>query len=220
MADRVSDPDGALERFCAEAWPVLVGALGHQFGDRWLAEELAQEALIRAADRWATVSRLRSPIGWTFRVGVNLGRSRLRRRRAARRAYERAGGRDDHWDADVADRVAVREALASLSPRQREAVVLRYFLRLSAEDAADLLGTTAGAVRSSTHRALGALRDLLDTDLDAADEPGTDARARVVPPAAASSRRRVRSGRGRERGGAASRDDRRPHAEPEARDVP
>lgn len=69
-----------LEKFCGQAYPELVAALTHQFGDRWLAEELAQEALVRACGRWDRVAGLASPVGWTFRVGVNLRRSRLRRR--------------------------------------------------------------------------------------------------------------------------------------------
>ncbi len=73
-----------VERFCHEAWPRLVAALTNQFGDRWLAEDLAQEALVRACERWSSVRRLDSPIGWTFRVGVNLSRSSLRRRAAER----------------------------------------------------------------------------------------------------------------------------------------
>lgn len=83
--------DRELERFCAEAHATLVGALTHQFGDRWLAEELAQEALVRVCDHWGRVRGLASPVGWAFRVGTNLGRSRLRRRAAERRARQRHG---------------------------------------------------------------------------------------------------------------------------------
>jgi DNA-directed RNA polymerase specialized sigma24 family protein len=56
-----------LERFCADAYPRLVAAFTHQFGEQWLAEDVAQEALVRACD-WSTVRGLESPHGWTFRV--------------------------------------------------------------------------------------------------------------------------------------------------------
>lgn len=52
--------DDELERFCADAYPKLVGALAHHFGDRWLAEELAQEALVRVCDHWDRVRKLSS----------------------------------------------------------------------------------------------------------------------------------------------------------------
>jgi RNA polymerase sigma factor (sigma-70 family) len=160
MDDRI-----ALERFCREAHPRLVGALAHQFGDRWLAEELAQEALVRACDRWVHVGAMDSPLAWTFRVALNLGTSSLRRRGAERRARARHGARrDDHHDPDTADRLAVTAALARLTEAQRSAVVARYYLGLTTHEAADALGTTPLAVRSATHRAMAVLRDELGVD--------------------------------------------------------
>lgn len=165
MGDRSRED---LERFCAQAYPDLVAALTHQFGDRWLAEELAQEALVRACDRWERVAGLASPVGWTFRVGVNLGRSRLRRRAAELRARSRRGpDAEAHEDPEVADRVMVAAALAELPDREREVVVLRYFLGLSATDAAQVLDSSAGAVRVATHRAVARLRArLTEVDLE------------------------------------------------------
>lgn len=49
---------------------------------------------------------------------------------------------------------------------QREAVVLRYFLQLSVEQTAQRMGRTNQAVRNLTHRALRALRESLDADVD------------------------------------------------------
>lgn len=157
-----------LEGFCAEAYPKLVGALAHHFGDLPLAEDLAQDALVRASDHWARVGQLASPLGWTFRVGVNLGNSWFRRRAAERRARQRLGApAAGQADPDVADRLAVTEALQQLTDPQREAVVLRYFLGLSAEEAAAVLDRTPGAVRGLTHRAVQTLRTVLDVHVDA-----------------------------------------------------
>lgn len=153
------DASGEQERFVNEAFPSLVAALTHQFGDRWLAEELTQEALVRACGRWSSVRTLDSPIGWTFKVAVNLGRSTLRRRAAERRARARRG--DDasvHHDPDVVLRLAVHDALSHLTDRQRQAVVLRHFLGLPAAEAAWVLGTTEEAVRALTMRGIVALR--------------------------------------------------------------
>lgn len=159
--------DDELERFCADAYPKLVGALTHHFGDRWLAEELTQEALVRACDHWTRVRTLSSPVGWAFHVGANLGRSRMRRRAAERRARQRHGpDRIVHRDTDTADRLVVQQALTQLTPAQREAVVLRYFLELTAEEAATVTGSSAGAVRGLTFRAMRVLRDQLDIQGD------------------------------------------------------
>lgn len=155
-----------MERFWADAYPDLVAALVHHFGDVALAEDLAQDALVRACSRWDHVSQLSSPVGWTYRVGVNLGNSWFRRRNAERRARQRhCPARRVYQDPDVADRVAVGEALQALTAPQREAVVLRYFLGLSSQEAAEVLDSTAGAVRGLTHRAVQRLRVELDVDL-------------------------------------------------------
>lgn len=71
----VTDTQYAQERFCAAAWPRLVAAMSHYCGDVHVAEELVQEALVRACRRWAHVSKLSSPEGWTYRVAVNLANS-------------------------------------------------------------------------------------------------------------------------------------------------
>lgn len=167
--------DRELERFCAEAYPALVAALTHQFGDRWLAEELAQDALVRTCDHWGRVSGLDSPIGWAFRAGVNLGNSWFRRRSAERRAHQRHGpDQAFHDDPDGVDRLAVSEALQGLTRAQRETLVLRFYLGLAPEEVAELTGSTAGAVRGLTHRAIKTLRNDFGVALkteEAADAP-------------------------------------------------
>lgn len=152
----------AQEGFCAAAWPRLVGAMAHYCGDVHVAEELVQEALLRACRRWSHVSRLDSPEGWTYRVAVHLANSAWRRRRAERRAHERHEPAGTVVEpAPVEDRLWVRSALRELSAEQREAVILRYLLDLSAEQAAAVLGTSPGAIRARTHRAVERLRSHL-----------------------------------------------------------
>lgn len=155
-----------VERFCAEAYPELVAALTHHCGDVYLAEELAQEALVRACQRWEHVKQLESPVGWCYRVGVNAANSWFRRRRIERRATRRLAVVSDAVvePAGGADAVMVRRALGRLTGPQREAIICRYFLDLSAEQTASVLGSTAGAVRALTHRAIQTLRDVLDVD--------------------------------------------------------
>lgn len=155
-------PEDAVAFFAAE-YDRLVGGLGLYVGDGFLAEELAQEALLRACRRWETVSRLDSPGGWAWRVAVNLANSHFRRLRAERRARQRLAERSEqaHRDVDIAEREAVRRSVAGLPRRQKHALVLRYFLDLSAEETARRMDTSNDAVRSLTKRAVASLRDEL-----------------------------------------------------------
>lgn len=158
-------PDGTdAVAFCAEEFPRLAGALGLYVGDRAVAEELAQEALLKACRRWGRVSRMESPGGWTWHVARNLANSHLRRRRAERRARARLepAHRAASHDADTAERLAVRSAVAELPERQRTVLVMRYFLDCSVQQSSEELGVSQDAVRSLTKRAIAALRERFD----------------------------------------------------------
>ncbi|GGN13787.1 RNA polymerase sigma24 factor [Lentzea pudingi] len=135
---------------------LLVGDVGH-------AEDILQTALMRLATRWKSVHT--APEAFTRQVLVNLARDRWRRsrRRVSEQeftnAHQVSAGRDP---ADtVVDRDALRRALARLPPRQREAVVLRYFAGMSVAETADALRTSEGTVKAHTSRAVARLRELL-----------------------------------------------------------
>lgn len=156
-----------FEGFARSQHAQLVATLALYCGDRWVAEELAQEALVRARERWDEVARMGSPGGWLHRVAINLANSRFRRRQAERRAYQRAGpDREGVELPATADAVAVREAIASLPERQRAVLVLRYFADLSVGQTAEAVGMTPGSVRSATYRALQVLREQFDVDVE------------------------------------------------------
>ena len=169
--------DVEQEQFCTQAYPRLVAGLAHYCGDLYLAEEFAQSALLKACRNWASVQQARSPIGWCYRVGVNAANSWFRRVAAERRARARHGPAPESYDGpDPADRLAVHEALSTLSRQQREAVLLRYFLDLSVQETAELLGSTPGAVRGLTHRAVQAMRAELQLASAATVEEADDVR--------------------------------------------
>lgn len=77
----------SAETFCIEVGAGLVGALTLFCGDRGVAEEIAQDALIRVLQRWDS---LESPRPWTYATAFNLTRSRYRRRQAERRGGTRS----------------------------------------------------------------------------------------------------------------------------------
>lgn len=164
-------PSRECEDFLRDLHPRLVGGLTLQCGDPSLAEELAQETLARAWSRWDTVRTHGSPQAWAWRVALNLSSSWFRRRAAERRANARSGPvTDEAPSSDTADRLAVREALAVLPPRQRAVVVLRYFDDLSVADTAVALGCAPGTVKSLTHLAIAGLRQRLGVDLVPTDK--------------------------------------------------
>lgn len=151
-----------LAAFCDREYPRLVGTLTLYCGDREVARDLAQEAMIKLVGSWKRVSRYERPGGWLHRVGLNLANSYFRRKRAEWRANGRVGGRRSQHavEDDRADtRMAMRRAVAGLPRRQREVLVLRYFADLTTAEVADQLGITRGSVRVLTHRAVSSLRD-------------------------------------------------------------
>lgn len=164
---------GAVE-LCEKVGPRLVGALTLACGDRGIAEELAQEALARAWERWPHVSQMASPEAWVFRTGFNLASSWRRRRAAERRANRRSltpAHRAEPLGGPELD--AVRGAVSRLPDRQRSVIVARFYLGYDVAGAATLLGCAPGTIKAATHQALANLRLAgLGTEVDMeADAP-------------------------------------------------
>lgn len=156
--ERADDLD--LDAFCNRTRTRLVGALSLYLGDPGVAEELANDALLRAVDLWEQVREMASPDGWVYAVSFNLARSRYRRLAAERRAHARLGHRPDSTvHHDHAEAVEVRAALGRLPRRQRQAVVCRYFLDLSAADTAVAMRCSVGTVKVHLRTALASLRE-------------------------------------------------------------
>lgn len=100
-------------------------------------------------------------------VALNLARSRLRRLRAERRARDRLA--PPPRPVPSAEILDLRRGLAELPVRQREAVVLHYYLDLSVAEVAAAQRVTDGTVKTSLHRARRSLGRLL-ADVDAPAE--------------------------------------------------
>jgi RNA polymerase sigma-70 factor (ECF subfamily) len=127
-----------------------------------VAEELAQETLAKVCSRWGSVQRMTNPEAWMFRVGINLANSYFRRKSAERRMRQRIAADVRVVEQDLADSVAVRDALGALTKRQRSVLVLRFYADLSVHEVAQVLDMPEGTVKTLTHRALKALRQSLD----------------------------------------------------------
>ncbi|MGI5214145.1 SigE family RNA polymerase sigma factor [Plantactinospora sp. CA-290183] len=168
-------------------------------GSRHAAEDLVQNALLRAMRRWAGV---REPLAYVRRIMVN-ERLSLWHRIGSR---ELLTGMVGEWsrprapdDRDLAEGVVVRDellgALGGLPARMRAVLVLRYWDDLPEAEIADTLGCSVGTVKSQASRGLARLRAVLPRSADPPPDPlppatPVSADAVVPPPTRTSGRSR------------------------------
>lgn len=136
-------------------------------GDRGLAEDLLQETLTRTYAGWA---RLRDPANaeaYARKVMTSVAITWWHRK--SWHAERPRGDVPETPTKGHAEDVAVRDwvwrELQSLPPRQRAAIVLRYYEDLSEAQTAEVLGCSVGTVKSQVFAGLRRLRDRLGADL-------------------------------------------------------
>jgi RNA polymerase sigma-70 factor (ECF subfamily) len=154
-----------FDRFYRDEYGSVLRTVSLALGDATRAEEVTQEAFVRALRRWRRVGTMANPAGWVVVVAVNADRRRWARESGAP-AHEATPvlAADDHASA-VATSLDLREALARLTGRQRAAIVLRYLIDLPISDIATALGCAEGTAKATLHQALAILR----VDLDRSD---------------------------------------------------
>jgi RNA polymerase sigma-70 factor (sigma-E family) len=129
-------------------------------GNWHTAEDLAQTTLAKMFVSWRTIRRRGAVHAYANRVLVNLYLDGRRVKRSGEILTDRFPDRQVEPSA-VETRLVVLAALATLPPRARAVVVLRFWEDLSVEQAADALGCSPGNVKSHTARALEKLRTVL-----------------------------------------------------------
>jgi len=136
-------------------------------GDRETAEDIVHDAFCGLHRRWSKLRDADKALPYVRSAVLNGCRQEFRRARA-RSAV--AGRREVHlpsaWSAESAvlaseERREVITALLRLPPRQREALLLRYYLDLSEAETARAMRVSRGTAKSSVARGLRALRQLL-----------------------------------------------------------
>ncbi len=155
---------GALVRPRLDATYRLAGYL---LGNAAEAEDVAQEAILRAWQHFPDLRDRATFPAWLDRIVVNACRDRLRRRRIVQ---FRPLDTPDDVEPETADpfaasldRELLGRALGALPPDQRIVVVLRYWKDASNEDIAAALGIPVGTVKSRLHYAFATLRRELET---------------------------------------------------------
>jgi RNA polymerase sigma-70 factor (sigma-E family) len=134
-------------------------------GDQPTAEDIVQDAFLGLHRRWASLVDQDKALSYVRSCVLN-GCRQLHRVRYRRDKFTL----DPPADTESAEDTAIlgeanRAALAAirqLPPRQREAVVLRYYLDMTEDQAAQTMGVSRGTVKSATSRGLAALARLLE----------------------------------------------------------
>lgn len=137
-------------------------------GDRDMAQDLVQDAFMRAFGRWENLRRPGAFWPYMCRTMVNLSRKHFRRRRIERlflereRRYPAQGGNPP----DLGTRDELWQALHALPLRQRTALVLRYYADFSESQTADAMRCSTAAVNSLVARGVAAMRSRMSEAKD------------------------------------------------------
>lgn len=159
-----TDADAQVAELFDRLYPSLVGTARLLLDDIGQAEEVVQEAFMKVRVAWWRIRDPERAAAYLRATVANLARSGLRRRILGRaRDPEHARGNRLTVPAaeDTAvlhsEHEAVADAVRRLPRRQRECLVLRYYLDLSEAATAASLGISPGSVKTHLHRALAAL---------------------------------------------------------------
>jgi RNA polymerase sigma-70 factor (sigma-E family) len=134
-------------------------------GDAEAAHDIVQDAFVRIAGRFADLRNIDNFDAYLGRTVVNLSHNHfrsLKRRKLAEQTQSRRGQLAAAPESGpLGDADLLWRSLQRLPRRQREAIVLRFYLDLSEYQTADLLGCAVGTVKSAVSRGLSTLRSQL-----------------------------------------------------------
>jgi RNA polymerase sigma-70 factor (sigma-E family) len=169
VTEDAQQTDAPAGRVLAELYERYVPAAGRLAflltGDRAMAEDLVQEAFVRVVGRFRHLRVPDAFEAYLRRTIVNLHTSQLRRRRLERAYLERQGRAElSITNPDVDAREELWRAVLALPPRQRAAVVLRFYEDLSERETADALGCSPSAAKSLVARAMQTLRARIESE--------------------------------------------------------
>jgi RNA polymerase sigma-70 factor (sigma-E family) len=159
---RSEERPGKLDDLYIQHFPGAVGLAYLLTGNHHQAEDLAQEAFVRLCGRFGHLRDPQSFGAYLRRTVVNLHVSGLRRLRVERAYLNQRGPETSRAPVpDIEGRADLWQALQRLPPRQRAAVVLRYYEDLSERETASVLRCSVAAVKSLVGRGMQSLREQL-----------------------------------------------------------
>ena len=162
---RVVRLPGPFEHFYLEEYPRVVMLVYALSGSRAGAEDIAQEAFLRAYQNWERVGSYEHQAAWVRRVAANLATSGIRRRLAEARALARlAARREPALEPLPAEEADFGRALRALPRRQAQAVALFYVEDMSVQQIAVVLDCAEGTVKAHLAKARHTLAKRLQLD--------------------------------------------------------
>jgi len=151
----VRDTDAELSAFVEAQSAVLLGFAHALTGNRHDAWDLLQETLVRVGERWR---RIDEPAAYARTVMTRLNVDRIRRlRRELLGVRTREPATHDQLTSPA--EAWLVEALATLTPRQRTALALRYVEDLDVRGIAERMGCSEGTVKSQLSRGIQRLKE-------------------------------------------------------------
>ena len=150
---------GTFPAFFRANFAQVAASLSLALGRPELGEDAAAEAFARAYARWSTVRAYESPVGWTYRVGLNHGLRAAKRRGQEAALLERAAG--PSVSGDIPTDVDFWVLLRSLPERQRIAAALRYGADLTETEIAQIMRVRRSTVSSALDAARTKLGPLI-----------------------------------------------------------
>lgn len=155
-----------FDAFYADSVNRLVGQLYGMTGDLAEAQDVVQDAFVRAWDRRSQLSAADNPEAWVRTVAWRIAVSRWRRVRMATRLHRHQPV--EHMPAPDESTVAIVAALRQIPEAQRQAIVLHHLADMTVEQVAAETGVPTGTVKARLARGRAALATLL-TDAQAAE---------------------------------------------------
>jgi RNA polymerase sigma-70 factor (sigma-E family) len=159
----------SFEEFYASEYPAVVGLAYALSGNRWVAEDLAQEAFLAAHRRWDRIATYERPGAWVRRVVANLSVSAFRRSLAEAKALASLAFGQPSTLAELSvEDVEFWRAVRRLPRRQAQVVALHYLEDRPVSQIADVLGMAIGTVKKHLHDGRRELARRLELEEDEA----------------------------------------------------
>ena len=154
-----ANPSEALEKLMAAYGSTVLRTAFFYLGDRHLAEDVSQEAFIRAYRAWSGFRGESSVKTWLTRITINLCRDKMRPKSSSEEPTDPLLLRRDHpvtVEEEALERLnktAVLKHVLDLPLPYQEVLYLFYYLDLSTREIAEAIGSAEGTVRTRLHRA-------------------------------------------------------------------